>query len=154
MMNVNKNQEESKAIQQQSFKGFGMQSDAQIENETSTDQPLFKKNSAVDSQDGMEALIPLLVKIQTAFSMMKTQNQVNLPQIVVVGGQSAGKSSVLESIVGKDFLPRGTGIVTRCPLVLTLKHRSSTRVKSKKEEKKGDAEVPEQDYGEFSHSPG
>jgi len=41
-----------------------------------------------------------------------------MPQIVVVGSQSTGKSSVLESIVGRDFLPRGSGIVTRCPLVL------------------------------------
>jgi hypothetical protein len=31
--------------------------------------------------------------------------------------QSSGKSSVLENIVGRDFLPRGTGIVTRRPLV-------------------------------------
>ncbi|KAF2595449.1 hypothetical protein F2Q70_00043753 [Brassica cretica] len=31
-----------------------------------------------------------------------------------------GKSSVLESIVGKDSLPRGSGIVTRRPLVLKL----------------------------------
>ncbi|CAH1426923.1 unnamed protein product [Lactuca virosa] len=43
-----------------------------------------------------------------------------LPTIVVVGGQSSGKSSVLESVVGKDFLPRGSGIVTRHPLVLQL----------------------------------
>ena len=34
--------------------------------------------------------------------------------------QSAGKSSVLEGLVGRDFLPRGTGIVTRRPLVLQL----------------------------------
>ncbi|KAF3526141.1 hypothetical protein F2Q69_00048807 [Brassica cretica] len=44
----------------------------------------------------------------------------SLPAIAVVGGQSSGKSSVLESIVGKDFLPRGSGIVTRRPLVLQL----------------------------------
>ena len=36
--------------------------------------------------------------------------------------QSSGKSSVLESLVGRDFLPRGTGIVTRRPLVLQLIH--------------------------------
>ncbi|MFQ6619878.1 hypothetical protein Gotur_000713 [Gossypium turneri] len=46
----------------------------------------------------------------------------SLPAIAVVGGQSSGKSSVLESVVGKDFLPRGAGIVTRRPLVLQL-HR-------------------------------
>lgn len=45
-----------------------------------------------------------------------------MPQIVVVGSQSAGKSSVLETIVGKDFLPRGQGIVTRRPLILQLVH--------------------------------
>jgi dynamin 1-like protein len=39
---------------------------------------------------------------------------------VVVGSQSAGKSSVLENIVGRDFLPRGSGIVTRRPLILQL----------------------------------
>lgn len=44
-----------------------------------------------------------------------------LPQIVVVGSQSAGKSSVLENVVGRDFLPRGSGIVTRRPLVLQLR---------------------------------
>mmetsp|Transcript_94581 Transcript_94581/g.149560 ORF Transcript_94581/g.149560 Transcript_94581/m.149560 type:complete len:726 (+) Transcript_94581:39-2216(+) len=44
-----------------------------------------------------------------------------LPQIVVVGSQSVGKTSVLESLVGRDFLPRGSGIVTRRPLVLQLR---------------------------------
>lgn len=39
---------------------------------------------------------------------------------VVVGSQSSGKSSVLENIVGRDFLPRGSGIVTRRPLILQL----------------------------------
>lgn len=38
----------------------------------------------------------------------------------VVTPQSSGKSSVLESLVGRDFLPRGSGIVTRRPLVLQL----------------------------------
>lgn len=46
----------------------------------------------------------------------------DLPQIAVIGGQSAGKSSVLENFVGRDFLPRGSGIVTRRPLVLQLIH--------------------------------
>ncbi|PNX83643.1 dynamin-related protein 1e-like, partial [Trifolium pratense] len=31
-----------------------------------------------------------------------------LPSVAVLGGQSSGKSSVLESIVGRDFLPRGS----------------------------------------------
>ena len=45
--------------------------------------------------------------------------------------QSSGKSSVIESIVGRDFLPRGTGIVTRRPLVLQLVHVQKDDVESR-----------------------
>ncbi|XP_058843105.1 dynamin-1 isoform X4 [Acipenser ruthenus] len=69
---------------------------------------------------GMEDLIPLVNKLQDAFSAIGQNANLDLPQIAVVGGQSAGKSSVLENFVGKDFLPRGSGIVTRRPLVLQL----------------------------------
>ncbi|KAJ6768827.1 DYNAMIN-LIKE PROTEIN 1E [Salix koriyanagi] len=34
-----------------------------------------------------------------------------LPSVAVVGGQSSGKSSVSESVVGRDFLPRGSEVV-------------------------------------------
>lgn len=50
------------------------------------------------------------------------QQYIKLPQIAVVGSQSSGKSSLLENIVGIDFLPRGSGVVTRRPLELRLKH--------------------------------
>uniref|UniRef100_A0A8C8SGW9 Myxovirus (Influenza virus) resistance 1 n=1 Tax=Pelusios castaneus TaxID=367368 RepID=A0A8C8SGW9_9SAUR len=43
-----------------------------------------------------------------------------LPAIAVIGDQSSGKSSVLEALSGVA-LPRGSGITTRCPLVLRLK---------------------------------
>lgn len=56
-------------------------------------------------------------KLQDAFATVGVHNPVDLPQIAVIGSQSSGKSSVLENIVGRDFLPRGTGIVTRRPLV-------------------------------------
>ncbi|XP_078140714.1 dynamin-2 isoform X4 [Centroberyx gerrardi] len=69
---------------------------------------------------GMEDLIPLINKLQDAFSSIGQSCNLDLPQIAVVGGQSAGKSSVLENFVGKDFLPRGSGIVTRRPLILQL----------------------------------
>lgn len=46
---------------------------------------------------------------------------IDLPQIAVVGAQSVGKSSVLEALVGRDFLPRGVGVVTRRPLILQVK---------------------------------
>ncbi|KAK9758075.1 hypothetical protein RND81_01G204900 [Saponaria officinalis] len=78
----------------------------------------------------MENLISLVNKIQRACTALGDHGDESalptlwdaLPSIAVVGGQSSGKSSVLESIVGKDFLPRGSGIVTRRPLVLQL-HR-------------------------------
>ncbi|XP_051245374.1 dynamin-3 isoform X4 [Dicentrarchus labrax] len=69
---------------------------------------------------GMEDLIPLINKLQDAFSTIGQSCNLDLPQIAVVGGQSAGKSSVLENFVGRDFLPRGSGIVTRRPLILQL----------------------------------
>jgi hypothetical protein len=62
-----------------------------------------------------------------------------LPKIVVVGGQSSGKSSVLEAVVGRDFLPRGIGIVTRRPLELQLETAADPNAK---------------EYGEFGHLPG
>uniref|UniRef100_A0A8C2KWW3 dynamin GTPase n=1 Tax=Cyprinus carpio TaxID=7962 RepID=A0A8C2KWW3_CYPCA len=69
---------------------------------------------------GMEDLIPLINKLQDAFSSIGQSCNLDLPQIAVVGGQSAGKSSVLENFVGRDFLPRGSGSVTRRPLILQL----------------------------------
>ena len=62
-------------------------------------------------------LIKTVNKLQDAFATVGVQNPVDLPQITVIGSQSSGKSSCLENIVGRDFLPRGTGIVTRRPLV-------------------------------------
>ncbi|XP_063302829.1 dynamin-1-like protein isoform X5 [Pelobates fuscus] len=72
----------------------------------------------------MEALIPVINKLQDVFNTVGA-DVIQLPQIVVVGTQSSGKSSVLESLVGRDLLPRGTGIVTRRPLILQLVHVSA-----------------------------
>ncbi|XP_071189170.1 dynamin-1-like protein isoform X1 [Salvelinus alpinus] len=69
----------------------------------------------------MEALIPVINKLQDVFNTVGA-DIIQLPQIAVVGTQSSGKSSVLESLVGKDMLPRGTGVVTRRPLILQLVH--------------------------------
>ncbi|XP_030325503.1 dynamin-1-like protein isoform X2 [Calypte anna] len=71
----------------------------------------------------MEALIPVINKLQDVFNTVGA-DIIQLPQIVVVGTQSSGKSSVLESLVGRDLLPRGTGVVTRRPLILQLVHVS------------------------------
>ena len=52
------------------------------------------------------------------------QIKFNLPIIVVIGDQSSGKSSVLESIV-QFQLPKGQGMVTRCPLVIQLRNAAN-----------------------------
>jgi GTP-binding protein EngB required for normal cell division len=65
----------------------------------------------------MEALISVLNKLQDVFANVGSEG-ISLPQIVVVGAQSSGKSSVLESLVQKDFLPRGPNILIRRPLIL------------------------------------
>ena len=67
----------------------------------------------------MESLIPVINKLQDVFNTVGA-DAIQLPQIVIVGSQSSGKSSVIESLVGRSILPRGTGIVTRRPLILQL----------------------------------
>ncbi|GAA5958159.1 hypothetical protein JCM3765_002833 [Sporobolomyces pararoseus] len=109
-------------------------------------------------------LIRTVNKLQDAFaSSGLSSNPIDLPQIAVVGSQSSGKSSVLENIVGRDFLPRGTGIVTRRPLVLQLINRPATA----KPATNGDAPSDEpgsqptsdkasnpDEWAEFLHRPG
>lgn len=50
---------------------------------------------------GMEGLIPIVNRLQDAFTKLGVNLTLDLPQIAVIGGQSAGKSSVLENFVGK-----------------------------------------------------
>ncbi|KAF7987137.1 hypothetical protein HCN44_001792 [Aphidius gifuensis] len=79
-----------------------------------------KRKTIMANNESMEKLIPFMNQIQDIFTKHAVSVKFDLPQIVVIGGQSAGKSSVLENFVGKDFLPRGNGIVTRRPLILQL----------------------------------
>lgn len=53
------------------------------------------------TNDGMQGLISIVNRLQDAFAHLGQRNPLDLPQIAVVGGQSAGKSSVLENFVGK-----------------------------------------------------
>ncbi|RUP48633.1 Dynamin central region-domain-containing protein [Jimgerdemannia flammicorona] len=88
-------------------------------------------------------LIPLVNKLQDVFSTISSNDLLDLPQIVVVGSQSSGKSSVLENIVQRDFLPRGSGIVTRRPLVLQLVTLPEP----------AEGKPAPEEYGEFLHVP-
>ncbi|KAL1720013.1 P-loop containing nucleoside triphosphate hydrolase protein [Schizophyllum commune] len=50
--------------------------------------------------------------------------EIDLPQIAVIGSQSAGKSSLIEAISGIT-LPRAAGTCTRCPTECLLSHSST-----------------------------
>ncbi|KAF0987849.1 hypothetical protein HZS_7742, partial [Henneguya salminicola] len=83
----------------------------------------------------MDDLIKIVNQLQDVFAPLNISCSFDLPQIAVVGEQSAGKSSVLENFVGRDFLPRGSGIVTRRPLILQLINHNG------------------QEHGKFLHNP-
>lgn len=88
------------------------------------------------------SVIPIVNKLQDIFAQLGSQSTIELPQVAVVGSQSSGKSSVLEALVGRDFLPRGSDICTRRPLVLQL-------LQTKRR-----PDGSEEEYGEFLHLPG
>lgn len=87
------------------------------------------------STSGVDDLIGIVNQLQDKLAASGVPFQISLPQIAVVGSQSAGKSSTLENIVGREFLPRGTGVVTRRPTVVQL--------------------IPnDEEYATFLHKPG
>ncbi|KAM4044063.1 LOW QUALITY PROTEIN: interferon-induced GTP-binding protein Mx2-like [Anomaloglossus baeobatrachus] len=67
-----------------------------------------------------ESKIRPCIDLIDSLRALGVEKDLGLPAIAVIGDQSSGKSSVLEALSGVN-LPRGSGIVTRCPLVLKLK---------------------------------
>ncbi|WVZ08236.1 hypothetical protein V8G54_021582, partial [Vigna mungo] len=84
------------------------------------------------------SVISLVNWLMDILSRVGSHSSIHLPQVAVVGSQSSGKSSVLEALIGRDFLPCGNDICTRRPLVLQLVH-----IKPSQDE-----------FGEFLHLPG
>lgn len=93
----------------------------------------------------LEDLIPTVNKLQDVMYDAGIDT-FDLPILAVVGSQSSGKSSILETLVGKDFLPRGTGIVTRRPLVLQLNNIASDSPLIKENPSLEPSSVREDDY--------
>ncbi|KAK3393339.1 P-loop containing nucleoside triphosphate hydrolase protein [Podospora didyma] len=82
-------------------------------------------DSALDAQElggDQRALLDLIEKLQYA-----QLDNVKLPQIVVVGDQSAGKSSVLEAITGTPF-PRDAGACTRFATEIRLRRAAESSI--------------------------
>ncbi|KZT73043.1 hypothetical protein DAEQUDRAFT_662860 [Daedalea quercina L-15889] len=73
-------------------------------------------------QNGLMHLTRKLIEIRSMLLSIDQSDALKLPSIVVIGSQSSGKSSVLEAIVGHEFLPKGNNMVTRRPIELTLIH--------------------------------
>ena len=101
-----------------------------------------KSNKAIkDNKDNKDnILFQKLRKLINLIDQLRdcgVNEYIKLPRICSLGTQSSGKSSVLESIVGLDFLPRGDGVVTRRPLELRLCHINSGEPWAVFEERKG-----------------
>lgn len=105
-----------------------------------------------------EDLLSTVNKLQDLVFNTIGNDSLDLPQIVVVGSQSSGKSSVLENIVGRDFLPRGSGIVTRRPLILQLINIPSGRDDKPENDEVHIPHTPasvagQDEWAEFNHVP-
>ncbi|CAI7650991.1 hypothetical protein N7533_009502 [Penicillium manginii] len=74
----------------------------------------------VAEDDQMMLLTRKMIEIRNILQTVGQSGTLTLPSIVVIGSQSSGKSSVLEAIVGHEFLPKGSNMVTRRPIELTL----------------------------------
>ena len=76
----------------------------------------------VGAGDNFRKLVGLVDKLRD----IGLNDLISMPRIAVLGSQSSGKSSLLESIVGINFLPRGSGVVTRRPLELRLQRTKTS----------------------------
>ena len=97
----------------------------------------MSKDSADDKDNILFKKLRKLINLIDQLRDCGVNEYIKLPRICSLGTQSSGKSSVLESIVGLDFLPRGDGVVTRRPLELRLCHINSGEPWAIFEERKG-----------------
>uniref|UniRef100_A0A670YTD9 MX dynamin like GTPase 1 n=1 Tax=Pseudonaja textilis TaxID=8673 RepID=A0A670YTD9_PSETE len=79
---------------------------------------------------GYEQKIRPCIDLIDSLRALGVEKDLALPAIAVIGDQSSGKSSVLEALSGVA-LPKGSGIVTRCPLELKMKKNNKQKWKGK-----------------------
>ncbi|XP_062097341.1 dynamin-related protein 3A-like [Humulus lupulus] len=109
--------------------------------ETRPVNPIYTKPKAPATLGS--SLVPIINKLQEIIAPLGNNLlDISLPLVAVIGSQSSGKSSVLEALVGRDFLPRGCGICTRRPLLLVLENQPANSADDGAE------------WGEFRHLPG
>ncbi|KAF8833698.1 hypothetical protein BDN67DRAFT_985847 [Paxillus ammoniavirescens] len=66
-----------------------------------------------------------LMRLINDLRSMGAETIIDLPSIVVIGGQSAGKSSLVEAVSGVN-VPRDSGTCTRCPMECTMSSSAKT----------------------------
>ena len=79
-----------------------------------------RSQEEVSKDEHMMDLTKKMIEIRGMLRDVEQSENLTLPSIVVIGSQSSGKSSVLEAIVGHEFLPKGDNMVTRRPIEMTL----------------------------------
>jgi GTPase SAR1 family protein len=62
----------------------------------------------------------------TEISCQLNIDSIPIPQLIVVGAQSSGKSSLINKLVGYDLLPIGESMVTRTPIHIRLHHSADS----------------------------
>ncbi|KAG6752350.1 hypothetical protein POTOM_044574 [Populus tomentosa] len=97
--------------------------EANAKEEVQADEAVFHDHLPIVSSSN-DRIRPLLDAVDRLRQLNVMKEGIQLPTIVVVGDQSSGKSSVLESLACIN-LPRGDGICTRVPLIVRLKHHPS-----------------------------
>ncbi|KAF2808952.1 uncharacterized protein BDZ99DRAFT_521422 [Mytilinidion resinicola] len=86
----------------------------------SKDEEDQSSEERIARDEQMMMLTKKMIEIRSLLQTVGQSETLTLPSIVVIGSQSSGKSSVLEAIVGHEFLPKGSNMVTRRPIELTL----------------------------------
>ncbi|KAG6752318.1 hypothetical protein POTOM_044542 [Populus tomentosa] len=107
-------------------KGVEEYEDASVNTEVEVDvehEAIFHDHVPIVSYYN-DRITPHLDAVDRLRQLQVVNEGIQLPTIVVVGDQSSGKSSVLESLACIN-LPRGDGICTRVPLIMRLKHHPS-----------------------------
>ncbi|KAK7035786.1 P-loop containing nucleoside triphosphate hydrolase protein [Favolaschia claudopus] len=75
-------------------------------------------------------------------------------KLCFLGAHSVGKSTVVENLIGREFLPHGFGNVTRRPLIVQLIHRPvANRTSTNNASTTTDATANSTEWGEFLHLP-
>ncbi|KAF9161129.1 dynamin-like GTPase mgm1 [Actinomortierella ambigua] len=96
---------------------------AKASSDGESEEPNRRSPSGIPPHDGdFMLLTKKLIEVRNVLKSIDHNDTLKLPSIVVIGSQSSGKSSVLEAIVGHEFLPKGHNMVTRRPIELTLIH--------------------------------